>query len=152
MSLRYRLRRVEEAIAAKNGRRQELEILEWHPEYIESTEDVFQKTINTHHRQRRYKITVPGDPPQRVYDHLAEKYLPDAETLKGLTDEEIQACQEKYFAAKTAALNASRQVLGLPPVFVTEATSQQTQNEHSVDGATNGPNHRQGKGRNNDGP
>jgi hypothetical protein len=97
----------------------------WDPTNPESTAFVKEQTFNVPHRQRRYEIHIVGAPPQSVYHKLAKEILPNQETLKNMTDAQIQTCQEKFLVATLTALNASRQKLGLPSVFTEEGKFQE---------------------------
>jgi hypothetical protein len=118
MNFRHRLRQIENAVYASDRSRPRREIYLWEPTNPESTAFVNEQTFNVHHRQRRYEIHIVGEPPRSVYNKLAKELLPDQETLKKMTDAQIQACQEKYLSATITALNTSRQKQGLPSVFV----------------------------------
>jgi hypothetical protein len=118
MSIRHRLQRLEAAVTKKEQFRGRREVFFWEPTNTEATAFVNEQTFNTPHRQRRYEIHIVGEPPQSVYNKLAKEILPDLETLKKMTDAQLQTCQEKYLEATLMALNASRKKQGLPSVFV----------------------------------
>lgn len=118
MTIGHRLRRLEAVVVKKEKFRGRRELFLWEPTNPEATAFVNEQTFNTPHRQRRYEIHIVGEPPKSVYKKIAKEFLPDSESIKKMTDAQIQTCQEKYLEATLMALNASRQKQGLPSVFV----------------------------------
>ena len=117
MRYRARIRRLEDVICWRDRFRGEKEVYLWDPLDPKSTAVVREQTFEISHRNRRYEIHIAGEPKPNVYNELAKKLLPDRDALPKMTDEELQACQERYVEASIAALNASRQRQGLPPVL-----------------------------------
>lgn len=125
MSIRHRLRRLEVTIAGKDRFCAGREVYLWEPTNPESTAFLNEQIFHVPHSQRRYEIQIVGEPDRAVYNKLAKEHLPDRETLKKMTDEEIQSCLTKYMEATVTALNASRQKHGLPPVFAENGAGQE---------------------------
>lgn len=118
MTTRYRLRKIEKTVAAREGLRGDRETLWWNPSDQENgnTKLVFEQVFNTPHTQRKFNIRILGEPPRRVFHALAKEILPEKENLKNLSDEELQSCMEKYQQACHNAINESRAKQGLPPM------------------------------------
>ena len=116
MSVKYRLRRLEKAVIGRRGLLHKREIYWWEPTDPNSTEFVRKQTFEVHERERKYQIRIAGEPPQKVYDALAKEILPGKESLRNLSDQELQCCIEKSQQACHAAINESRRKQGLPPM------------------------------------
>jgi len=115
MSLRHRLRRLEEALYAQRRALLSREVYWWSPEDPESTRFVAEQMFETPHTDRKYRIRIVGEPGDGVIDNLGKKFLPDKEQLQKMSDDEIQTCIEAFSQACQEALDDSRRKLGLPP-------------------------------------
>jgi len=118
VTTRYRLRKIEKTVAAREGFRGDREILWWNPsdQENENTKLVFEQMFNTPHPQRKFNIRILGEPPRHVFHALAKAILPEKENLNKLSDDELTVCMEKYFHACQNAIDDSRRKLGLPPI------------------------------------
>jgi hypothetical protein len=120
MSVKYRLRRLEQAVIGRRGLLPEREIYYWEPTDTNSTEFVREQMFEVHERERKYQIRIAGQPPQKVFDALAKEILPGKDSLKFLSDKELQCCIEKYQQACYKATDESRRKQGFPPLPVWE--------------------------------
>ena len=59
---------------------------------------------------------APGGPPQRVFRALAKEILPGKESLRNLSDQDLDCSIEKLQQACHNAINESRAKHGLPPM------------------------------------
>ena len=114
MSHRARIRKLQKIVFAKDPRG-EMETIRWDPLDIESTK-VLLKQTEVPHTQRKVRIRILGEPPQKVFHALAASILPVKEVLQTLSDADLDSYMQRYLSACHDATNVSRCKQGLPPV------------------------------------
>ena len=120
MSLRVRLKKIEETITAKERFLSKREIYWWNPADAESTKFVMDQTFRVCHRDRKYQIRIIGEPDRGVYRRIAREIFPDKEKIRDLSDQELTSYTERFVLACEKALEESRRKSGLPPIFTRE--------------------------------